>query len=81
MHDEYIRRNLLLCKAHGAKAGVSVALKRLEMQSRPPQWLVKALRGVLERVDPIPADLVKWRNAAPDAPADVRASSTEGSTP
>jgi hypothetical protein len=43
------------------------------MQTRPPQWLVNALRGILERVDPLPAELARWRDLAPDTPDYVRA--------
>lgn len=79
-HEEYLRRNLVVAKAQGAKAGVSMALKRLEQQTRPPQWLVKALRGVLERQDCLPIELAAWRNAAPDAPAEVGNTVTRRST-
>lgn len=72
-YEEYLRRNLLLAKAIGAKAGASTALKRLEMQTRPPKWLVNALRGILERCDPLPAELAKWRDLAPDTPDYIRA--------
>lgn len=72
-YQEYLRRNLLHAKAIGAKANASTALKRLEMQTRPPQWLVNALRGILERVDPLPAELARWRDLAPDTPDFVRA--------
>ncbi len=67
--DEYLRRNLLHAKSLGVKANASAALKRLEMQANPPKWLVAALRGILERADPLPADLARWRDAAPDAPS------------
>ena len=73
MYDEYLRRNLLVCKAVGAKSIASKSLKRLEQQTRPPKWLVAALRGILERTDPLPEDLAKWRNTASDAPEYVRA--------
>jgi hypothetical protein len=69
---EYLRRNLIVAKAIGAKAGVSKSLKRLEQMSRAPQWLVTSLRGVLERQDPIPEELAKWRDAAADAPDYVK---------
>ena len=75
MYDEYLRRNLIVAKAVGAKAGVSKSLKRLEQMSRPPKWLVASLRGVLERQDPIPEELAKWRDTASDAPEYVRAES------
>jgi hypothetical protein len=68
MYDEYLRRNLVVAKACGAKAGVSKSLKRLEQMSRPPKWLVRSLQDVLERADPLPAELAKWRDTASDAP-------------
>lgn len=71
MYDEYNRRNLIVCKAVGAKAGVSHSLKRLEQMSHPPKWLVKSLQGVLERASPLPEELARWRDTAEDRPADV----------
>lgn len=72
MYDEYLRRNLVVAKAVGAKAGVSKSLKRLEQMSRPPKWLVTSLRGALERADPLPAELARWRDTADDAPDYVK---------
>ncbi len=72
-YEEYLRRNLLVAKAVGAKANASVALERLEMQTRPPKWLCEYLRGIIERVSPLPTDLAKWRDTAQDAPDYVRA--------
>jgi hypothetical protein len=77
-HEEYLRRNLLVAKAEGAKANASVALKRLEMQTRPPKWLVDYLRGILERVAPLPAELALWRNQAHDAPDYMRPPTSSG---
>lgn len=77
MHEEYLRRNLMVAKAYGAKAGVSRSLKRLEQMSRPPKWLVASLRGVLERCDPLPEELAKWRNTASDAPDYMRTELSE----
>lgn len=77
MYDEYLRRNLVVAKACGARAGVSKSLKRLEQMSRPPKWLIQSLRGVLERCEPLPSELAKWRNTATDAPDYVRAAVSE----
>lgn len=71
MYDEYQRRNLIVCKAVGAKAGVSKSLKRLEQMSRPPKWLIKSLQGVLERASALPEELAKWRDSAEDRPSYV----------
>jgi hypothetical protein len=68
-YQEYLRRNLLVAKAASAKVDVSMVLARLESQSRPPQWLVNDLRRILERVDPLPGELARWRDTAPDTPA------------
>ena len=65
---EYLRRNLIVAKSIGAKAGVSKSLKRLEQMSRPPKWLVESLQGVLVRQDPLPEELAKWRDSAEDRP-------------
>jgi hypothetical protein len=72
MYDEYLRRNLIVAKAVGVKANTRSALQRLEQQAKPPRWLVLALRGILERAEPLPAELAKWRNTAPDTPEDMR---------
>lgn len=60
--DEYLRRNKLLAAAEGAKAGASVSLKRLEMQKRPPKWLVASLRGIVDRADRVVQEMVRHRD-------------------
>lgn len=67
-HAEYLRRNLITCKAYGAIAGLDVALSRLKAMRRPPKWLVKQLEGCKERTVPTAHEMALWRNAAPDAP-------------
>lgn len=71
MYDEYLRRDLLVCKAVGAHATATAALERLRAQKRPPKWLLKHLEGIAKRCEPLPADLAEWRNTAWDAPLDV----------
>lgn len=78
MYDEYLRRNLLVCKAVGANANTKAALKRLRAQKRPPQWLVGYLEGIIERTAPLSADLARWRNTAPDRPAYVDCADNSG---
>jgi hypothetical protein len=76
MYTEYLRRNLLVAKAIGARANAGVALERLQAHKRPPKWLVEYLRGIAERCEPLPADLAKWRDLAEDAPSYVRQPTT-----
>lgn len=71
-HEEYLRRNLVVCKAVGAQAAISKAMKRLEQQKRPPKWLLGYLQQALTRLPDIPFELAAWRNSSPDAPDDVR---------
>ena len=71
MYDEYLRRNLLVCKAVGAHANATAALDRLRGLKRPPKWLVEYLEGIVKRCEPLPHDLAEWRNNAWDAPIDV----------
>jgi len=65
VNPEYLRRNLLHCKAVGAHANATVALIRLRSMKRPPKWLVASLEGIVERVDPLRAALVDYRAAVP----------------
>lgn len=68
-HEEYLRRNLIHAGSVGAVAGVRVALKRLTARRDAPKWLVKQLRGVASRLEPVPHEIAEWRNIAPDAPS------------
>ena len=72
-HAEYMRRNLQVCRAIGARAILQGALNHAETLShRRPGWMRTALTSALERVDTLSADLARWRDMAMDAPADVR---------
>jgi hypothetical protein len=59
---EYLRRNLLHCKAVGAHANATAALARLYDQKRAPQWLMVYLAGIIERLDPVKDEMAKHRN-------------------
>lgn len=59
---EYLRRNNLVAKANGAKAGLLNAIARLESTASAPKWLLEKLRGVLDRIEPLPAELADHRN-------------------
>ena len=65
---EYLRRNLMVAKAIGARTYASNALKRVEQSSRPRRWLIAHLTGIVERMSGMEDELAKWRNAAPDYP-------------
>lgn len=77
---EYLRRNLIHAKAVGAHANTAAALRRLEMQAKPPKWLIKALEGIMLRLQDVHPEVARWRNIAPDAPDYVERDSN-GSTP
>jgi hypothetical protein len=70
--SEYLRRNLLVCKAVGAHANAKAALKRLKAQKRPPKWLVGYLEGIISRTEPLSAALAHHRNNAEDNPYRAR---------
>lgn len=42
--QEYLRRNIIVCKAFGVEAGISSALARIRSMKRPPKWLAELLR-------------------------------------
>jgi hypothetical protein len=65
VNPEYLRRNLLVCKAVGAHAGASKSLERLRRMKRPPKWLVKSLEGVVERAEPLVSALACYRAVVP----------------
>ncbi len=60
--QEYLRRNLLHASASGARANTRVALERVRSWQHPPLWLVAALEGIGERVEPLPAELADHRD-------------------
>ncbi len=65
INPEYLRRNLLVCKAIGANANAKSALKRLRAQKRPAQWLVAYLEGIIERTEDLGTALACYRAVAP----------------
>jgi hypothetical protein len=66
MSTEYLRRNLLVCKAVGAKAAAESARTRLTRMRRPPKWLLGHLNAIIERTAVLPPDLATYRNQAVD---------------
>lgn len=66
INPEYLRRNLMVARAAGARANASAALKRLEQQTRPAKWLVKALQGIVERTSGLDGELACYRSAVPE---------------
>jgi len=68
MHDEYLRRNLILANAEGAVANSKHLLSKIRSLPYLPQWLIKSVAGIQERAEKTIPDLVKWRNSAYDNP-------------
>lgn len=66
INPEYLRRNLLVCKAIGANANAKAALKRLQAQKRPPKWLAAYLQGIIERTEELGPALACYRSATPE---------------
>ncbi len=59
---EYLRRNLVLAKAIGVRAGIDDCLLRLMETERPSKWLLKILNSELEKTQEIINELVKHRD-------------------
>ncbi len=67
-YAEYLRRNLVVCGAIGARAGCDTALERLRGQKGAPKWLIEQLESIRVRVVPTIPELAAWRAIAADAP-------------
>ena len=67
---EYLRRNNLVAKSIGIQANANAALDRLNNQKRPPKWLINTLQGIIDRSEPLPSDLAKYRDEADPAKRD-----------
>lgn len=71
-HTEYLRRNLIHATAVGVHANLGAAIDRLGKMKRPPKWLVDLLQRTHGNAAKLSPELARWRNAAPDAPAERR---------
>jgi hypothetical protein len=60
--EEYLRRNLVVAKAYGAKAGVAKALERVRQNKSSPKWLRKALMEAQSRLDGVPSEMAAYRD-------------------
>lgn len=65
---EYLRRNLVVAKAYGAKAATAKALGRARQNKSTPKWLLAALMGAQSRLDGVPSELAKYRDELKRAP-------------
>lgn len=65
---EYLRRNLVIAKACGAKSEIKVVAERLRRTKRPQKWLLASLEAIRVRIEELPEELAKWRDTAPDNP-------------
>ena len=67
-HKEYLRRNLVVAKAVGARSGVATAIDRINTWRRKPKWLAEKLEEVAKRQEGLEIELAAWRDAAEDKP-------------
>jgi GR25 family glycosyltransferase involved in LPS biosynthesis len=65
VNPEYLRRNLMVCRAIGANANAKAAITRLKAQKRPAQWLLAYLQGIIERTEHLPGELACYRSGVP----------------
>lgn len=61
VNPEYLRRNLLVCKAIGANANAKAAMTRLRSTKRPALWMVDYLQGIIERTEELGPALACYR--------------------
>jgi hypothetical protein len=66
INPEYLRRNLLVCKAVGANANAKAALGRLKLQKSPPRWLMDSLQGIIDRTEELGPALACYRAVVPE---------------
>jgi hypothetical protein len=60
--DEYDRRNTLCAKAYGAFAEARYILGRLGRIKDCPQWLLRRVKAIEERTEPLGKALAQWRD-------------------
>ena len=65
--EEYLRRNLLVSSAIGARANIHHAQRRLEVLARPQAWLVELLNGISNRLERLPSELAAHRDELMEA--------------
>lgn len=66
VNPEYLRRNLLVCKAIGAHENAKAARTRVLAWKRPPVWLVDALDGIIDRTEGLAPELACYRSSVPE---------------
>ena len=62
MIDEYLRRNLIHCKAVGVSAGLAECIRHLQTVKHPPKWLVTILNCEWRKMGDIANELAAHRN-------------------
>jgi hypothetical protein len=60
--QEYLRRNQIHAKAVGAHANATAVLEHLLGTRKPPRWLVVAIRGIIERAEPVHHEMAAHRD-------------------
>ncbi|MFH2001616.1 MAG: hypothetical protein ABIK28_18170 [Planctomycetota bacterium] len=61
-NEEYLRRNLIVCKAVGIQSGLGAAITRLASHSRPPEWLMTILQNEYNKTRDVVSELAAHRN-------------------
>jgi hypothetical protein len=66
--EEYLRRNVNVAKAYGARAAVDLAIKRARSVKRFPRWALDFLESASERLTDLPSELAAYRNLESKTP-------------
>lgn len=59
--DEYLRRNILLCKSIGVITEAESVLCRLNSMRNPPKWLIKCMNEIIKRAEPVRKEMAYHR--------------------
>lgn len=60
--QEYLRRNLVVAKAEGARSIVLATQRRLLDLKTSPKWLRDNLLEIIVRLEPVPRELAKHKD-------------------
>lgn len=60
--DEYLRRNLVHASSVGANADANYILSELKKRKRPAKWLLKSIKGIIDRTEKVHHEMAKHRD-------------------